>query len=198
MNRINLPYLDHQFRHPKEQAKGMINWFAAYLSDDDAAKLQTISKMQQDLYRWDSRAIPVGANSVSFFNKSFVAANTGMPGDSFTPPTDEHMGIIGINIYQSQGDEIPLSDWIWGVSNPQLRNAWLTITINGVVQNAKIPLTQAIPDLTDRGIGFIPLAIPLCWQGNTNIEVTLNLAQPSTMVLFTNLRIGLQGFGFGA
>jgi len=191
-NRYNQAFMEHTMRNPKAWANAIATWFQAHLSKDAVIR---ISKVDQDLYRWDAQNV-TGMTSVSFF-KTYVPLNAGMPSDTFTPPTDEHMGIIGMTIQEGFRDPISDSDWVNGVNDAAVKQARLSIIVNGDTKINSIPLTEAIANITDRETGYIPLKSWLAWEGNTNLELRVDFpVVPTTLNL--NLRIILEGFGFGA
>lgn len=194
MDRMSLAYAEHRLRNSKQWAEDVIKYFADNFNIS-AEQLQRISKVEQGLYRWDSLSVQ-NQNTVTLF-QDFVAANAGMPTSSFDPPTDEHMAVVGIALYEGVEPVVSETDWTYGISDQFLKQGSLQILVNGEVQLSKVPLTQFVPNLTTRELGFLPLKSWIPWQGDTQLNV--RLSWPAAISASNqNVRCELIGIGFGA
>ena len=150
-----------------------------------------------------------GQNNVEFFTGDFVQNRTNIDG-SYIRPSSEHFLIYGIRGYYV--DEIPPgSDINFNVplrrgfttldafndqQAPALSQAQMSINVNSVRLNKYIPLTEFDNQETAGSRGTMFLDQPILWQGQTELKLVVETADPS--ILFNdNSAMRFDVFGLG-
>lgn len=137
----------------------------------------------------------VGQTTVTFFSGNYSQAQTNFPGNSFIAPESEHMIISRLRMYQGASANPEESNWLAGVSDALAKNGRLSISSNGVLQMAPLPLTAFNPTLTTDEIGVFDLMEPIVILGQTDAQAQVFFTDaPATANL--NLRLVYEGIRF--
>jgi len=142
-----------------------------------------------------------GQNNVEFFTGDFVQNRTNIDG-SFIRPSSEHFLIYGIRGYFNK--EVPGADLtnfnipfkrgftsldaIGQEIEPSITQAQMSINVNSVRLNKYIPLTEFDNQETAGSRGTMFLDQPILWQGQTELKLVVETANPS--ILFPENALG--------
>ena len=116
-----------------------------------------------------------------FFDGVFAPSETNLVG-SFVRPQSEHSLIYAIRYFTGDIGSGDLFESTWDEGNGKInsiQNATFTITNNGVVVLKNYPMTDFLPGLTTKDVGYIMLDEPILWEGQTSLTVQLTSADPS-------------------
>ena len=156
-----------------------------------------ISKTLGDYCAFDTLGIK-GETTLRFFQgQRAVATQTNQP-NGFVRQQDEHLIITGIQLMSSDDTAaawgaVPFEN---GVIAPELLDATMDISVNGVVMLKKLPLNNFLQVAEEAQSGFMQLATPIVWQGQTELALTISIPTASATTNQIWLQVKLHGLGF--
>lgn len=184
MNNLTLPMLMSRLENPTEFKNAILTFLKANGAD------VSINKVIADANFYHQQAVPAAAGVMRFFTAA-TPTSTSSNLTSFTRPESEHMIITGIRIMDGNNAVIQDTPWAYGSNLVPIKNAVLTVTVDGKIVLRNMPATMANPDLTDVEEGVISLIEPIFWQGQTDIEIAFEIF--SGGAISDNLRLELIG-----
>ena len=193
--------IERRLEQPKKLEQDFINYLLSANCPIDNSKTIATNVLYHGLEG-------VGSSVLQFFTGQFVQNQTNIVGQ-FIRPQSEHFLIYGIRGYYAQVDEAPVNfliPWQRGFSNttpnapltslPQLINATIDITTNGVLQVKNLPLAEFNNDLTTKDRGSCFLDQPIVWEAQTSLILELNTNDTAVAIKTgTYIRFDLVGLG---
>lgn len=143
--------------------------FLKYL-DDAGFETDKVAKTIAGTAYYHYKTIAAVTNQ-EFFAGQVDQLATNMPTNNFVRPEGEHQMIYGVRVEEATNADQTLLDWLPGVQSAQTKNSVMSITVNNIVKLKDYPLTEALADLTDREIGYIPLQEPIVWGGQETMSL---------------------------
>ena len=183
---MNLTELEERLAAPKRMKEDFIRFCEANGFDVDMNKTITTLSL------YDQVDIS-GVSTVKLFTGQLTTDRTNIR-DSFQRPQSEHVIIYGLRIFQ--GDNVvTLSDSDWTeVVAAAIKNAVISIEVNGVIQLRNLPLTDLLQDQTGEYYAKLPLLEPIFWGGQTGLVATVDFKGTNSLAS-TSLRVELLSYG---
>ena len=91
--------------------------------------------------------------------------------------------------------DIRTLDFTQGANDAALKNAQMTVTINGEVVLKDFAVSEALDNLTTRDAGFIPFDVLMTWPGQTSMSIRIDAADGQTFTANLNAKLVLLGIG---
>jgi len=155
-----------------------------------------IDKSLGGIVRYHRMAVGT-ATVLNFFKGIPTAVSSNMVG-SFIAPQDEHMLVEKLRISHAVNATVDASDWTYGATLAELKNAKFSISQNGVVIERNIPFTVFAPSVTpgqNPYAGFYELKNPIPWAGQESFEINVE-ANVAFSTANLNLMVEAHGTGF--
>jgi len=158
--------------------------FVKYLTDAELPISTSKTIAYQSLYHVleTSTAPGPGITSANFFTGPYVATNTNFPGNTFVLPQSQHFlvtaiqggnysGDIGTSASFYKGFVVERQEAAVGITNAGLVGATYTFTVNGIVQQKDIPLTEFDNTLITAQRGRFELSQPILIPAQSDLQL---------------------------
>jgi len=125
---------------------------------------------------------------------AFDSNTTNVNGNNYQLEQSAHAVFHSIRLQDGSDGTLTDTDWENAITLSRLKNAKMTISINGVRALRDYPLNEALDGLTTGDVGIIKLPNLLIWPAQTELEIELDLVLAGEQD--QNIKATLIGMGF--